>query len=208
MNRIAPKRGRQPDPAARAERREQILRAAETCFVRKGFHAATTAEISAEAQISVAGLYQHFPSKNDLILALIEKDLQASISVLEKVAGESDFFSAVQRQMTAAIEAALADNSARIRLEIIAEATRSPVVAAMLAEADTKLVAAVTKLFADAQARGHANPDLDPRAVALAATCLIDGLTGRLSFAQGVHKDLLDACVGLLSLTLEPAVSN
>lgn len=204
MTSLNPRRGRQPDLAARAERRAQILDAAERCFIRKGFHAATTAEISAEALISVAGLYQYFPSKDDLILALIEKDLEASMGWIDKVAAGEDFFGAVEREMASAVAESLADGSSRIRTDIIAEATRSPIVAAMLAEADKKMVAAVADVFADAQARGQADPNLDPAAVSLAACCLIDGLHARLSLPIR-SNELLAACMDLLRLTIKPS---
>lgn len=202
------RRGRQPDLAARAERRAQILEAAERCVIRKGFHASTTAEISAEAQISVAGLYQHFPSKDELILALIEKDLEASIGWIARISLEGDFIAGVERAMAEAIEAALQDDSARLKTEIIAEATRSPVVAGMLADADAKMVAAVARVFSDAQARGHADPRLDPQAVARASACLFDGLFARLSFPPAARDPLLAACMSLLRLTMTPPPSN
>lgn len=202
MTSPTPRRGRQPDLAARAERRAQILEAAERCFIRKGFHAASTAEISAEAQISVAGLYQHFPSKDDLILALIEKDLAVSIGWIEKIAAGDEFFSTVEHEMAASMKESVADGSSRIRMEIVAEATRSPVVASMLAEADAKMVQAVARVFADAQVRHQANVKLDPDAVAIAACCLLDGLHARLSFPSATHERLLAACTGLLRLTI------
>ena len=43
--------GRPVNSEARAQRRAQILDGARACFLRKGFHAATTAEISAEAGV-------------------------------------------------------------------------------------------------------------------------------------------------------------
>jgi len=170
-------------------------------MLRKGFHATTTAEISAEAEISVAGLYQHFPSKDELILALIEKDLEASIGWIERISLDGDFIVAVERAMAEAIEASLADGSAVLKTEIIAEASRSSVVADMLADADAKMVAAVARVFAAAQARGHADPGLDPQAVARASVCLFDGLFARISFPAPSRAPLLAACMSLLRLT-------
>jgi AcrR family transcriptional regulator len=88
---IAARRGRPADPQARAKRRSQILEAAHRCFARKGFHLTTAAEISAEAEISVAGLYQYFPSKDDLILALIELDLAESVGLIEVLMASENF---------------------------------------------------------------------------------------------------------------------
>ena len=52
------------------ERREAILQAALTVFSHKGFNGATTKDIAAEAGVSEALLYRHFPSKEELHEAL------------------------------------------------------------------------------------------------------------------------------------------
>jgi AcrR family transcriptional regulator len=63
-------------PAARprlsaGERREAILAAARTVFGARGYHEATTREIAAQAGVSEALLYQHFPGKRQLFEAVV-----------------------------------------------------------------------------------------------------------------------------------------
>ena len=60
------------------ERRAQILEAALSCFARKGFHAATMDDLARAAGLSKGSLYWHFPSKEDVFLALFE-DFSASL---------------------------------------------------------------------------------------------------------------------------------
>ncbi len=55
----------------RARRREHLLAAAELVFGRKPFDEATMQEVAAEAQIGMQGLYEHFPSKQQLYENLI-----------------------------------------------------------------------------------------------------------------------------------------
>jgi len=50
----------------REQRRRLLLEAAERVFGRKPFDEATMQEVAAEAQIGMQGLYEHFPSKQDL----------------------------------------------------------------------------------------------------------------------------------------------
>ena len=57
----------------RAQRRVQLLAAAQRVFVEKGYHAAAMEDIADEAGISKPVLYQHFPGKLDLYLALIDE---------------------------------------------------------------------------------------------------------------------------------------
>lgn len=53
-------------------RRQQILDAAIEVFSRKGFAMATTAEIAREAEIAEGTIYNYFPSKRELFIAVIK----------------------------------------------------------------------------------------------------------------------------------------
>jgi AcrR family transcriptional regulator len=57
----------------RTARRTQLLGAAREVFVAQGYHAAAMDEIAERAGVSKPVLYQHFPSKRDLYLALLEQ---------------------------------------------------------------------------------------------------------------------------------------
>ena len=56
----------------RMARRAQLLRAARNVFVANGYHAAAMDEIAERAGVSKPVLYQHFPGKLDLYLALLD----------------------------------------------------------------------------------------------------------------------------------------
>src|SRR3954449_10518584 len=57
----------------RTARRVQLLAAAQEVFVAQGYHAAAMDEIAEAAGVSKPVLYQHFPSKLDLYLALLDQ---------------------------------------------------------------------------------------------------------------------------------------
>jgi AcrR family transcriptional regulator len=57
--------------AERATKRQQIIEAAGRCFYERGISAAGVDSIAAEADVSKRTLYNHFPSKDDLLLAYI-----------------------------------------------------------------------------------------------------------------------------------------
>ncbi len=61
-----------PARMPREQRREQVLDAAREVFVVSGFHSAGMDEIAVRAGVSKPVLYQHFPSKLDLYLALLD----------------------------------------------------------------------------------------------------------------------------------------
>ena len=58
-----------------AERRAQLLEVARKVFGRYGFHTVTMDTVAKEAGVTKPILYDHFPSKRDLYLALLEADL-------------------------------------------------------------------------------------------------------------------------------------
>ena len=58
---------------ARPARRKQLLGAAHELFVAHGYHAAAMDDIAERAGVSKPVLYQHFPSKLELYLALLDQ---------------------------------------------------------------------------------------------------------------------------------------
>jgi AcrR family transcriptional regulator len=58
------------------ERRAQLLEVARKVFGTSGFHAASMDEVAEEAGVTKPILYDHFSSKKDLYLALLDADLQ------------------------------------------------------------------------------------------------------------------------------------
>ena len=59
------------------ERRAQLLDVARRVFGNSGFHAASMETVAREAGVTKPILYDHFPSKKDLYLALLDADLGA-----------------------------------------------------------------------------------------------------------------------------------
>jgi AcrR family transcriptional regulator len=68
-------RGR-PPRLPRSARREQLLRAAREVFVAQGYHAAAMDDIALRAGVSKPVLYQHFPGKLELYLALLDRSAE------------------------------------------------------------------------------------------------------------------------------------
>ncbi|MDP9865199.1 MULTISPECIES: TetR/AcrR family transcriptional regulator [Streptosporangium] len=56
----------------RMARRRQLLSAAQEVFVENGYHAAAMDDIAERAGVSKPVLYQHFPGKQELYLALLD----------------------------------------------------------------------------------------------------------------------------------------
>src|SRR6476660_7831012 len=67
---------------SRSARRTQLLAAAKTVFVTQGYHAAAMDDIAVRAGVSKPVLYQHFPGKLDLYLALLDASGEALVDAV------------------------------------------------------------------------------------------------------------------------------
>ncbi len=63
----------------RSARRKQLLAAAQQVFVAHGYHAAAMDDIAERAGVSKPVLYQHFPGKLELYLALLDTHCDAMV---------------------------------------------------------------------------------------------------------------------------------
>jgi AcrR family transcriptional regulator len=68
----------------RSARRAQLLAAAQDVFVANGYHAAAMDEIAERAGVSKPVLYQHFPGKLELYLALLESHVDALVAAVRE----------------------------------------------------------------------------------------------------------------------------
>lgn len=96
------------------------------------------------------------------------------------------------------------ESMARLRVEIVAEASRSPAVAEMLVASDVRMTAALTHVITSAQARGQIDPNVDPEEVALAVSCLCDGIYGRLCLPNAARGPFVAASLAMIRRTIAP----
>lgn len=180
-------------PSERAQKqRERILEAARLCFVKRGFHGASIADIAAEAGMSPGLMYRYFENKNSIIKAIIDRQLEFGRKKLEEIRSADDLVQGI----IAAIEqwhSGSADQmSAPLFLEISAEAMRDPEIAAAVQEADTLIknhlrdamqrTASSKSLF---QERRRAN------ARVMLLLSVVEGLAIRTCREQNIDLDLI-----------------
>ncbi|MGH8036479.1 MAG: TetR/AcrR family transcriptional regulator [Stenotrophomonas sp.] len=129
--------------AARAEaQRHRILDAAQRCFVASGFHAASVSGIAIEAGISQGLMYRYFENKRAMILALIERQLDADQRSIGQMPASVDLVESLlacyqiwaRGESISRHDTAIA--SVALYAEITAEAQRDPMVAEVLRRHD------------------------------------------------------------------------
>src|SRR6476659_1931057 len=69
---------------SRSARRTQLLAAAKTVFVTQGYHAAAMDDIAVAAGVIKPVLYQHFPSKLQLYLALLGESADEMVRLVRE----------------------------------------------------------------------------------------------------------------------------
>ena len=90
-----------PTRKERQERtREQLVATASRVFARRGYHQATVEEIAAEAGFSTGAVYSNFTGKEQLFLALADRQVSERVAEIEAVAD------AAEREDDAGAEAA------------------------------------------------------------------------------------------------------
>jgi AcrR family transcriptional regulator len=119
-----PRGGRLP----RRQRRTQLLGAALEVFVAQGYHAAAMDDIAERAGVSKPVLYQHFPGKLDLYLALLDQACDMIISSSQRALESTEDNKA---RVTAAVHAFydyVASDEGAFRLVFESDLTNEPAV--------------------------------------------------------------------------------
>lgn len=77
LGRSRRRRSGEPSPREinREQRFEQILHAAYVCFTKKGFHSTSMSDIAREAGVSVGHLYNFFESRDAIVEAFAQREL-------------------------------------------------------------------------------------------------------------------------------------
>jgi AcrR family transcriptional regulator len=197
---------------SRAERREQtrqeLISAAEACFVSRGFHASSVDEVAERAGYTKGAVYSNFASKEDLFFAVYERRVEQVLTEVVPGLRQAGVESAFDWLATAAIERRDRDDGwLAVFFEFWAHTLRHPELrdrfAAIHARFLEPLAEAVQQLAAD---RGLALPaDLTADQVVLAWNAMEVGLAlERLTQPQAVDGAvarrmgwlLLDAAMG------------
>lgn len=70
----------------RQEREELIVRVAEEVLMEKGYHETSMDEIAARVGVAKGTVYLHFPGKEELVVAVFQRDLQDFLQEVEAAA--------------------------------------------------------------------------------------------------------------------------
>jgi AcrR family transcriptional regulator len=133
----------------RRARRNQLLGAAQEVFVAQGYHAAAMDDIAERAGVSKPVLYQHFPGKLELYLALLDQHCEALLDrVREALASTSENKQRVYATMEAYF-AYVEDEGGAFRLVFESDLTNEPAVRDRVEKVALQCAEAISEIIAD-----------------------------------------------------------
>jgi len=145
------------------QRRSAILRAAARLFAKRGYADTGMQEIAERAGLAVGTLYNYFPSKPEIVLALVERDVASSLAAGEAIVKRPprDPVAAVAKLLDLDF-APLARHDRELWRELVCAALGDPEIGASFFASDLRLVGQLSALLAELQSRGDLRAELEP----------------------------------------------
>ncbi|MCW2655121.1 MAG: hypothetical protein JWR32_6097 [Mycobacterium sp.] len=157
----------------RDERRAHILAAARRCFVRDGFHETSMQDLVREAGMSSGAVYRYFDSKDAMIVAIAEENLEQIVAIVGESVRHGD---GVGEALASTLEYVGARHTEEgfgaIALLVWSEALRNPGLATGLRES---IEAAAHTLAESAGAHSLTAGGLAPEVLANTLLCVLPG---------------------------------
>ncbi|ENE1251728.1 TetR/AcrR family transcriptional regulator [Stenotrophomonas maltophilia] len=191
---------------SRIDRNEQrmilILQAALQCFLAKGFHQTSMRDIAQSAGVSLGNLYNHFPGKEAIILAVAVAESEELAPLLQRLAASDGERAQVLVFLQDFHALCRQPEWATLAVEVLAESARNPAVAEAFAANRRQLQATLAEALQQVAQRERRRPVL---AAALQAQVLLDAIESDalrrgLGEADGTDGASLD--LGLLARLL------
>ncbi|MEA2348862.1 MAG: hypothetical protein QOG62_2649 [Thermoleophilaceae bacterium] len=185
----------------RAETRERLLNAAEQVFAERGYHAASVDEVAEKAGFSTGALYSNFEGKEDLFLALFER--QVTLQAARVAASVADQPSIAERARSGAAEwveyLQREPQTMMLYIEFWAYAVRNPEVRERYAQRYARVRDVTTAMIVRGAEEFGVELALPAEQLAMAVDAYADGFAlQKLADPEGIPDDLLAR--GLLML--------
>jgi AcrR family transcriptional regulator len=139
-------------------RQERILDAALDVFAERGYQQATVDDIASSARTSKGGVYFHFPGKDAIFLALLDRSADLLLDrVAERVGAEPNPIAKVEAALQALVQT-FGSHRALARLILIEARGAGPRFHLRLAEVQSRFVAFLRQQLDEAVSRGLVAP--------------------------------------------------
>jgi len=133
----------------RSARRAQLLESALDVFVAQGYHAAAMDDIAERAGVSKPVLYQHFPGKLDLYLALLDQACDQVVSGVREALESTDVNKERVAATTEAFYKYVANAGGAFRLVFESDLTSEPAVRERVDRVTLQCAESIAEVIAD-----------------------------------------------------------
>ena len=133
----------------RQARRAQLLESALDVFVSNGYHAAAMDDIAERAGVSKPVLYQHFPGKLDLYLALLDRACDQVVQGVRTALESTDDNAERVAGTTEAFYAYVAGDGGAFRLVFESDLTSEPAVRERIEQVTGACADAIAEVISD-----------------------------------------------------------
>jgi AcrR family transcriptional regulator len=131
----------------RLARRRQLLDAAMEIFVARGYHAAAMDEIADRAGVSKPVLYQHFPGKQELYLALLDESVNQLVDAVRAALRSTNDNRQRVNATISAFFGYVAEHRGTFRLVFESDFTNEPAVRDRLDNADRECAEMISQVI-------------------------------------------------------------
>jgi AcrR family transcriptional regulator len=150
-----------------ARNQASILRAARTLVSTRGPDVGMD-EIAREAGVAVGTLYRHFPTKTDLVNAILTDHVSSIVEDLEAATARVEEGGRALPEMTALLERV----GASVGQDRAVKAAATNLASDAMRDLEQRVIAALTRLVAAAHREGALYPDVTPADLALLVSML------------------------------------
>ncbi|TDO49921.1 TetR family transcriptional regulator [Kribbella sp. VKM Ac-2527] len=181
--------------AKSAQRRAEIIEVATRVFASRGYHGGSLRDIARQLGVSLRGVVHHFPSKSELLEAVLEHADQTAEPWFSEHADERGIRSAIVEL----VEVNFTRTELLRLLAIVSSEASAPDHPAhtWFVKRYEKLTRNLTTMIDRDVSAGRIQPPADPEAVAQAIVAAWDGL--QLQWLLAPHTDM----VGRMTLVLD-----
>jgi len=163
-----------------ADTRTRIMEAAEAVFAVQGYHQASLEKVATAAGLTKGAVYWHFANKQDLYLAMMEKNLSMQLQQLpleiEQLLGASDPEASLTMWLKSQFDCLqTGDGGSMLFLEFVTS-SREPEIRDRLQALYGKSLEAIGDFLTQMQQRGYLSSDLDAKAVGIIVDAMIKGV--------------------------------
>jgi AcrR family transcriptional regulator len=189
-------------------RKDEILEAASSLFLHRGFRDVTMQDIADEAGLSAGAIYRYYPGKDQLVRAFFEQCVgYGPAEMVRQIAPEASPLERLHL-ILAAVKAMWIENRGE---HIIGEIQTSMAtihhpeeVGSLLRDAREQLYAALQEIVEAGQRCGEIDSNLDPRALVISLYAFVTGI-GLIALESGEERlaEQLDMMFGIFNEVLE-----